>query len=89
MTPEQITAAQRIGLAVLETIKDAGELGAPSGILFATMQTQGCTLSQYQSFMTPIERRGFVVQDSSFCYTITKAGEGFIDQLRSLLAKGK
>ncbi len=86
MTIDQIRAAQRIGLAVLESIQAAGELGAPSGVLYAALQQTGCSLSQFQSLMAPLEGRGFVTQENH-CFTITKAGEAFINQLRSVLAQ--
>lgn len=81
MTPEQIKAAQRIGLIVLEVIRDAGSMGAPSGVLYAALMSHGCTLSQYQSLMAPLERRGFVRLDAD-CYTLTDAGAGFLAQLQ-------
>lgn len=86
MTNDQIRAAQKIGLAVMESIQEAGELGAPSGVLYAALQQTGCTLSQFQSLMRPLEGRGFVTQEGN-CFTITTTGDAFITQLRSILAR--
>lgn len=85
LTKKQVIAVQQVGLAVLEAIQAAGELGAPSGVLYAALLHQGCTLTQFQSLTGSMERRGFVVQESD-CFTITHAGETFITQLRCTLA---
>lgn len=84
MNNEQIRTIQRIGLAVLETIQEAGELGAPGGVLYATLMTQGCTLNQFQTLMAPLERQGYVAHEAD-CYTITPQGETFIGKLRTVL----
>jgi hypothetical protein len=84
MTIEQIRAAQKIGLSVLETIEEAGALGAPSGAIYAALMTQGCSLNQYQSLMAPLERRGFITLEGD-CYTLNASGSVFIQQLRKAL----
>lgn len=84
MTPEAIRSTQRIGLAVLESIADAGDFGAPSGILYAGLMSQGCSLTQYQSLMSPMEHRGFV-QQLGDCYHITPSGIEFARKLRKIL----
>lgn len=86
MTKDQIIAAQKIGLAILEVIEEAGELGAPSGPMYAALNANGCSLSQYQSLMETLQRRGFVnLQDH--CYTLTPAGKTFMVDLKRTLAK--
>lgn len=86
MTKDQIRAAQRIGLSVLEVIEEAGELGAPSGPMYAALNAQGCSLSQYQSLMGTLQSRGFVTLQSD-CYTLTPEGLKFKEQLKATLAK--
>lgn len=44
-------ALAHIGLAVLEAAQDCGDVGAPGGIIYAAMQSQGFSLNQYQTFM--------------------------------------
>lgn len=85
MTPEQIKAVQRVSLVLLETIEAEGDLGAPSGPMFAALQTQGCTMSQYQQLMGQLEHRGFVTR-SDHCYTITPAGKNFRAKLQKAVA---
>ena len=38
---------QRLGLAVLETVQESGQMGAPSGHLYAALMVHGATLSHY------------------------------------------
>ncbi|MFP3637687.1 hypothetical protein [Paraburkholderia sp. SIMBA_054] len=78
----QIVAAQRIGLAILETIDEAGELGAPAGPLFAALQAQGASLSQFESLMAPLVARGLVTLESHL-YTMTSSGREFMGKLRA------
>ena len=59
-TTTQQQAINTVVRAVLETIQEMGTDGAPSGVLFAALQTQGCTLSQFQSLMGALERAGKV-----------------------------
>lgn len=84
MNPSQIAAAQRIGLVVLESIQEAGNLGAPAGVLYAALASQGCTLNQFQSLMAPLEAKGFVTRESD-CYTLSDAGAQFIGKLRRVV----
>ena len=86
MTPDQIFAAQRIGASILESIEEAGKLGAPSGVLYAALQTAGCTLNQYQSILATMTNRGFVVDDEH-CLTITSLGKAFLKSLKDVIAK--
>ena len=59
-TTTQQSALNTVVKAVLETIREMGKDGAPSGVLFAALQTQGCTLNQFQSLMGALERAGKV-----------------------------
>jgi len=85
MTKDQIQAAQRIGLVVLETIDGADELGAPGGVLYAGLMTQGCTLNQFQSLMGTLQGRGFVRLEGE-CYHVTASGKTFIQVLQRTVA---
>lgn len=85
MTPQEIHSAQQVGLAVLETAQQAGDDGAPSGVLFAALQAHGCTLSQFQSLMESLERKRFVLL-RGLVYTMTPAGEDFTRTLKRVLS---
>jgi len=86
MTPHQILAVQKLGSAVLEAIEHSGDLGAPSGVMYAALSSQGCTLQQYQSLMGSMKRRGLVSEEGD-CYTITEAGKQFRRLLDAKLAQ--
>lgn len=81
MTKDEIKAAQRIGLALLETIEETGDEGAPEGVLFAAMNAAGCTLSQFQTLLAPLERRGFVKRIEPHLLVLTAEGKTFKNTL--------
>lgn len=69
MTTAQIQAVRQIVNAIVEAIKAAGPLGAPGGVLYAGLMTQGCSLSQFESLMTGIVKSGMIVKRGE-CYHI-------------------
>lgn len=83
MTREQLDGMQRLGLGVLEAVEEAGELGAPGGILYAAMQAHGASLSQFQSFMGTLTGRGMLTLDECECYHITEQGREFKKKLEA------
>lgn len=87
MNREQIEAAQRIGLAVMEAIAECGELGAPEGPIYAALMSQGCTLSQFQSLVGGMERNGVVTRSESHLLELTDKGRGFMSLLQSKFGK--
>lgn len=63
-----ITAEQRQGInlvvdAIEDTVKAAGPLGAPSGIIFAALQQHGASLAQYNSIMDIMVRKGRLTRE--------------------------
>ena len=88
MTVEEIAGAQRIGCAVLKAIEELGELGAPSGVLYAALMANGCTFNQFESLMAPLMLRGYVELDSD-CYTITQQGKVFLARLQTVVGKSR
>ena len=67
----QTQAMLQVLMAVIETVKEAGPLGAPSGPMFAAFQARGCTLSQYQQIMGALVKTGKVVLRND-CYFIAE-----------------
>jgi predicted oxidoreductase (fatty acid repression mutant protein) len=51
MQDAQRIALSKIILAVYETIKEAGEQGAPSGVIYAALMGFGCSLEQYNAII--------------------------------------
>jgi len=71
LNPQQAAALRMIVSAVLETIQQAGPLGAPGGHLYAALMTRGCTLSQFESLMGALVRTGRVEKRGE-CYHAVK-----------------
>jgi len=70
MNTTQVQALRMIVDAVLDSIRAAGDMGAPSGVLYAALNAQGCTLSQYQSLMSALERAGKVRSDGNLYFVV-------------------
>jgi len=68
MTNQQIAALRQIGRAIVESVRAAGEMGAPGGIIYAALMAQGCTFDQYQQIMGGMTRAGVLTQDGDLFY---------------------
>ena len=64
---KQADALRHIVSAVVETIRESGPLGAPSGVLYAALMAQGCTLNQFESLMGALVRAR-AVRKQGECY---------------------
>lgn len=84
MTREQASVVQAVALGLLEAIAEAGEMGAPSGILYVGVNSAGVSLSQYQQIVWQMEGRGFVVQEGD-CYSMTLSGQEFMHKMQAHL----
>jgi len=69
MTQTQIQTLRTIGKAILESVRAAGVLGAPGGIMYAALMAQGCTLNQFQQIMSGMVNAG-VLEQHGDCYTV-------------------
>jgi hypothetical protein len=54
----QVKAVQLVCSAILEAVKAGGDHGAPGGVIYAALMTQGCTLEQYEGLMGALVRAG-------------------------------
>ncbi len=71
MTPTQIRALQSIAAGIIQSARDF----APSGVIYAALMAQGCSLSQFQSIMGTLVRQGFLTHDDEAnTYTATASG---------------
>lgn len=71
MTHQQIRALQSIAAGIIQSARDF----APAGAIYAALQSQGCTLSQFDSIMGTLTRQGFLTHDpEAHTYTATPAG---------------
>ena len=85
MTPTQVRAIAQVSLGVLEAVEAAGDQGAPGGVLYAAMQAQGATLTQFQSLMGTLTRPGYLVLDGN-CYRSTSSTAELKTKLSNTLA---
>jgi hypothetical protein len=70
MTPTQIRAVAKISLGVIEAVETAGEQGAPASVLYAAMQAQGASFTQFLSLMGTLVRPGYLTLEDN-CYRST------------------
>lgn len=80
-TKAQLEAQQLIGLGILEAVNEAGDIGAPGGVLYAALMAHGASLSQYQSFMLSLTSRNMLTTSGDIFY-ITDAGQRLMTQLQ-------
>lgn len=78
-------ALAKLGLGVLEAAHDSGDIGAPSGTIYAAMMAHGATFNQFQTFMQGLTSRGMLTESGN-CFYITEAGKQFMQTLRTKLA---
>jgi hypothetical protein len=64
-TAEQIQALKLAIECIEGAAKDAGEMGAPSGIVFAGLQAYGMRLATYESILGSLERMGRIVVENN------------------------
>ena len=68
MTPQQAKALKLIVTSVVDTVRESGDMGAPSGPMYAALMSQGCTLNQYQSLMGALVRTGKLRQEGDLYF---------------------
>jgi len=62
-TTTDAKALQMVFDAIVDAVKAAGPIGAPGGVIYAALMAHGCTLTQYQSLMGYLVRKGTLKQD--------------------------
>jgi hypothetical protein len=80
MTKTQAAAVRMVVIAIYETVAATGNAGAPAGVVFAALQTQGCKLSQYQSLETSLLDLGLITKQGDLLFAVpSRARElGFV-----------
>lgn len=68
-TTEQIQAIRAIAKALLETVQEAGEQGAPSGPMYAAVMGK-LSLDQYTRFMDGLVKAGHLRQEGHVYYFV-------------------
>jgi hypothetical protein len=74
LTPAQAEALRKVVTAVLDTIREAGPLGAPGGVIYAALMHVGCTLEQYEQLMGALVRSGRVRREGECYFAVEPAG---------------
>lgn len=71
MSDSQIQQALNLAVSVIiDTIKDAGPLGAPSGPMYAALSAHGMTLNTYNSIIDALTRVGKIRQENHVLYLV-------------------
>jgi hypothetical protein len=84
-TPAQIHALATLSLGVVEAVEAGGEEGAPDGVLFAAMQAQGATYTQFAGLMDTLVRPGYLRLEHEF-YQSTETTQKLKTKLTKTLA---
>ena len=58
LTSSQAQALKLVVSAVVDAVEAAGAQGAPGGVIYSALMTQGCSLSQYESLMSALVAAG-------------------------------
>jgi hypothetical protein len=68
MTPQQQARAVRIVCgAIVEAVKEAGDLGAPGGVLYAVLQGS-ISLAQFEQLMSALVKTGKLRRDGDLYF---------------------
>ena len=67
MTQAQIQLLRMIADAVIDSVKAAGPLGAPGGVIYAALMAHGCTLGQFEQIMSALVATGKLTRDGHLC----------------------
>lgn len=54
LTETQSSLLRKIGVAIVETVKEAGTQGTPAGPLYAALMTTGMSLEQFEHIMSAL-----------------------------------
>ncbi len=71
-TPQQLAAIRAAGRAIVDAVRAAGDLGAPSGVVYAALMHAGCTLSQFHGLVGGLIRGGYLDQRGDLLFATAK-----------------
>ena len=75
LSAHQLHALATASLGVIEAVEAGGEQGAPAGVVYAAMQAQGASFTQFLSLMSTLVRPGYLtLEDNCYCQTTTTDG---------------
>lgn len=68
--PVEASKAVSALYAVIRMVQDACVGGAPDGVVFAAMQSEGCTLQQWQTIRDTLIKAGKIEKRGDILYTV-------------------
>ena len=77
-------------LALVESVAEASEEGvmggAPEGMLYMALATDGCTLDEFNAIVGFLTKGGFVTRDAGHLLRITKRGAEAATTIKAMRA---
>jgi len=70
LTPENEKVAKEVLRAIADTIRECGDEGCPSGILYASLMQFGCTFELYCKIIVAFKREGYVRESADVLYWV-------------------
>lgn len=67
MSTKHVAAVIEIATAVIDTVYEAREHGAPGGVMYAALMSAGLSLESFEKLMALLIERNFVVKRGD-CY---------------------
>ena len=64
-----ILAVIRIMQIVVETIRETGKKGAPSGVVYLGLHTMGCNFASYNRMISELKNLGIIQEQNNLLYT--------------------
>jgi len=80
-TNDEIMAVIRIMQIVVETIREMGKMGAPSGVVYAALQTMGCNLASYNRMISELKNLGIIQEKNNLLFyveEVNRVKEGMV-----------
>lgn len=85
LSASQLYALATASLGIIEAVEAGGAQGAPAGVLYAAMQGQGASFTQFLSLMSTLVRPGYLTLEGN-CYRKTTTTEELKTKLTRTLA---
>jgi hypothetical protein len=85
LSPHQLHALATASLGVIEAVEAGGDQGAPAGVVYAAMQAEGASFTQFLSLMGTLVRPGYLTLEDN-CYRKTTTTEKLKAKLTRTLA---
>jgi hypothetical protein len=68
----QLKALRGVCCAVIEAVEECGHTGAPAGVLYSVLSSQGCNKSQFDGLMRGLCGAGYLRRDGMVYFATGK-----------------